>query len=76
LTLSDDSQKLTDRQQACVPGDYMRYYEGIRDAVQLGQPNPVPPEAALQVMELMELGFISAKEGRRVSVNPTQDSQV
>ena len=76
LTLSDDSQKLTESQQACVPGDYMRYYEGIRDAVQWGRPNPVPAEAALQVMELMELGFISAKEGRRVKVNPAQDSQV
>lgn len=54
----------------------MRYYVGIHDAVQSGRPHPIPTEAALLVMELMGLGFISAKVGRRVSVNLTQDSQV
>lgn len=74
LTLSDTNQQLTESRQVCVPGNYMRYYEGIRDAVQQGGPNPVPAEDALRVMELIELGFISAKEGRRV--NPARDSQV
>jgi len=68
LTLAGDDLSLTQRTSACLPGDYTRYYAGIRDAVRLGSPNPVPPEEALQVMALIELGLVSAQEGRRVDV--------
>lgn len=68
LTLSDAQQQLTESTQMCIPGDYTRYYAGIRDAVQGGAANPVPAEEALRVMELIELGQRSASEGRRMAV--------
>jgi predicted dehydrogenase len=52
-----------------VQGDYTRYYAAIRDAVQHGAPNPVPPEDALAVMALIELGQVSAQEGKRMNVD-------
>ncbi len=36
-------------------GRYNTYYEGVRDAIQLGKPNPVTPEQAIKVMEILEL---------------------
>ena len=67
-TLAADDLSLTQRTSACLPGDYTRYYAGIRDAVQRGSPSPVPPEEALQVMALIELGLVSAQKGRRMTV--------
>jgi predicted dehydrogenase len=49
-----------------VPGDYPAYYAGIRDALSGHGPNPVPPEEALAVMELMALAAQSAAEGREI----------
>jgi len=49
-----------------VPGNYLGYYEAIADAVRNGAPNPVPAGDALQVMRLLEAGFLSAREGRRI----------
>ncbi len=69
LTLSDPHPTLTHSTQACVQGDYTRYYAAIRDAVQHGAPNPVPPEDALAVMALIELGQVSAQEGKRMNVD-------
>ena len=68
FTLSDDQQQLSESTQATKPGDYTRYYAGVRDAIQSGAPNPVPAEEALQVMQLLELGCVSASEGRRMAV--------
>jgi predicted dehydrogenase len=68
LTLSDAQQQLSESTQMGMPGDYTRYYAGIRDAVQCGAVNPVPAEEALRVMELIELGQRSATEGRRMAV--------
>lgn len=54
----------------CLPGDYLAYYLGVRDAI-LGQgPNPVPAEDAIEVIELIELGTQSAREGRVLPVSP------
>jgi hypothetical protein len=36
-----------------ILGDYRRYYEAIRDAVRKGTPNPVTPEEALAVVEVL-----------------------
>lgn len=47
-----------------VPGDYTRYYAGVRDAIRLGTANPVTAADALQVMRLIALGQRSAAEGR------------
>lgn len=68
FTLSDDQQQLSESTQAAKPGDYTRYYAGVRNAIQSGAPNPVPAEEALQVMQLLELGCVSASEGRRMTL--------
>lgn len=52
-----------------TPGNYQAYYEGIRDAICLGSPNPVTAEQALLVMRLIELGIDSAQEGRKLLVS-------
>lgn len=69
LTLSGPNQVLTQSMQTGVAGDYTRYYAGIRDALLLGAANPVSAEDALQVMELIDLGCVSATEGRRMAVS-------
>lgn len=63
-----DAQQLVHSEQVCVPGDYAQFYAGVRDAVLHGTPNPVPPQQALQVMELIALGQQSAREGRVLPV--------
>jgi predicted dehydrogenase len=58
-------------QQSTVPnerGDYTQFYSGIRDAILHGSANPVPAVEALQVMRLVELGNLSAAEGRLVQI--------
>jgi predicted dehydrogenase len=68
LTLSDDQQTLAESQRPCERGDYTRYYAGVRDALLHGAPNPVPAHEAVQVMELIELGLTSARQGRVLPV--------
>ena len=53
----------------CLPGDYTRYYAGVRDAVLHGAPNPVPAEEALQVIECIEFGLDSARSARVLQVH-------
>lgn len=50
------------------PGDYARYYAGLRDAIVSGAPNPVPAAQALQVMQLIEAGLRSATRGGVISL--------
>ncbi|TPG26402.1 oxidoreductase [Variovorax guangxiensis] len=45
-------------------GNYVDYYAAVRDAVLGIAPNPVPPEQAVALMELLDLGVRSAREGR------------
>lgn len=40
------------------------FYAGVRDALRGAAPNPVPPDEAVAVMALIELGRRSAREGR------------
>jgi predicted dehydrogenase len=42
------------RQVETLPGDYRAYYQAVRDAVANRGPNPVSPEEALQVIEILE----------------------
>jgi predicted dehydrogenase len=50
-----------DKQQVPnIPGNYLAYYEGIRDAISLGAPNPVTPEQALEVINVLETGVRSS----------------
>lgn len=44
------------------PGDYRRYYTAVAEAITAGKPNPVTPEQAILVMELIEAGIQSATE--------------
>lgn len=48
------------------PGEYLAYYEALARALRGDGPNPVTAEDALEVMALLELGFASAREGRRL----------
>lgn len=50
------------------PGDYRRYYAGVRDAIRGVAPNPVPATEALMVMRLIEFGLESAQARREIAV--------
>ena len=50
------------------PGDYARYYAGLRDAILDGKPTPVPAEEGMQVMQLIEAGLRSATRGGVVTL--------
>jgi predicted dehydrogenase len=49
-----------------VPGDYVRYYAAMRDAILHGGPAPVTPQEALQVMAMLEWGLESSATRREV----------
>ena len=51
-----------------TPGNYLAYYEAVAKAIRDNAPNPVTGEDALKVMRLLELGFVSSREGRRVAI--------
>lgn len=63
-----DGEGTAGRVVAGVPGDYLAYYAAIRDALSGHGDNPVPPEEALAVMEVMDLAARSATEGRELSL--------
>lgn len=51
-----------------LPGDYLAYYAGVRDAI-LGRGSlPVTAESALEVMRLLEAGRQSAESGQVVAL--------
>lgn len=58
------------RQQSIVnqTGGYRAFYQQMCDAIQRGTPVPVDPEGVVIVMELIELGLRSHREGRRLPV--------
>jgi len=49
-------------------GAYQRYYQSLADCIVNGAPNPVPPEQALKVIQLIELALLSQKTGQRISL--------
>jgi predicted dehydrogenase len=51
------------------PGDYRRYYAGVRDAIRGSGLNPVPAGEALAVMKLIELGLESSDSRREIIVS-------
>lgn len=51
-----------------VPGNYLAYYEAIAKTISENAPNPVTGENALKAMKLLELGFVSSREGRKVFI--------
>jgi len=61
------------RQVPNIPGNYLSYYEGIRDAITLGASNPVPPEDGLAVIRVLETGIKSAAARAELPYRPTGD---
>jgi predicted dehydrogenase len=51
---------------AMQPGAHQAYFAAVAAAIRGEAPNPVPPEEALAVMELIELGIRSAAERREL----------
>jgi predicted dehydrogenase len=51
------------RTTVAPPGDYRRYYSGLRDALEGRGPNPVTPAQALAVMSVMEAASLAAERG-------------
>jgi predicted dehydrogenase len=49
------------RTTVAPPGDYRRYYSGLRDALEGREPNPVTPAQALAVMSVMEAASLAAE---------------
>ena len=49
-------------------GNYRAFYLQMVEAIQRGTPVPVKPDEVVGVMELIELGLRSAREGRRLPV--------
>ena len=64
LTLIGDTGQPEPSSVPTLPGDYTRFYAAVRDAIAGTAPNPVTPEQAVQLMELLDLGSRSAEEGR------------
>ena len=50
------------------PGDYRRYYVGVRDAVTGSAPDPSPAGDALAVVWMIELGIESSEKRREVPI--------
>jgi predicted dehydrogenase len=51
-------------------GAYPEYYRQVRDAILGRAPNPVPPEQAIRVMQLLDAGRRSSEERREVELSP------
>ncbi|HEY1800363.1 MAG TPA: oxidoreductase [Terriglobales bacterium] len=52
-----------------LPGNYLGYYEALRDAILSKGANPVPAEQALQVMKVLDTAERSSEQGRDISYN-------
>ncbi len=65
-TLTDTSGQ--SEKIVATPGNYLAYYEAMAEAILSGAPVPVPAEDALKVMRVLEAGFLSAREGRRIEL--------
>jgi predicted dehydrogenase len=65
VTRADDGSAITEPVQM-LPGAHMAYFAGVAAAIRGDGPNPVPPEEALAVMALIELGIRSAAERREL----------
>ena len=60
--LTPTGDQLEERLVSGEPGDYCRYYEGVRDAVLGLGADPVPASEAADVMRIIELG-LAASDG-------------
>jgi predicted dehydrogenase len=53
-----------------LDGAYPHYYAGVRDAVLGRSANPLPPEQALWVQQLLDAGIASARDRRELELGP------
>ncbi|MDM0073317.1 oxidoreductase [Variovorax sp. J2P1-59] len=68
LTIVRDDGRVQARALPTQAGNYVSYYAAIRDAIHGEGPNPVTPDQAVELMELLDLGRQSATEGRALAV--------
>jgi predicted dehydrogenase len=66
-TVVGDDGRIQTRAVPTLAGNYVRYYTAIRDAIHGEGPNPVTPDQAVELMELLDLGRQSATEGRALA---------
>jgi len=66
LSLAGPGGTFTKRSIPTRAGNYVDYYAAVRDAILGHGPNPVPPDQAVALMELLDLGRQSALEGRAI----------
>jgi predicted dehydrogenase len=69
ITSVAEDGSLSNRTISAERGDYLRYFVKLRDAILHGADNPVPPEQAIQVMELIENGQQAADQRREISLS-------
>jgi scyllo-inositol 2-dehydrogenase (NADP+) len=56
----------TERQLPTLNGAYVEFYRALAISIRHGEPFPVTPQDAVDVMTIIELAEISAREGRRL----------
>ena len=66
LSLAGPGGTFTKRSIPTRSGNYVDYYAAVPDAILGHGPNPVPPDQAVALMELLDLGRQSALEGRAI----------
>lgn len=52
--------------QRSVPGNYLKFYEGVAAAIRDGAPPPVTTEQGVAMMEILDAARLSARESRVV----------
>ena len=67
VTRADDGTALIEP-VALQGGAHQAYFAGVAAAIRGTAPNPVPPEEALDVMALIELGIASAEQRRELEL--------
>jgi len=68
--ITKEGDSFDTRQVPNVAGNYLAYYEGIRDAISLGAPHPVTPEQALEVINVLETGVKSSAVRAELPFSP------
>ncbi len=62
LSLHADNPKV--REEANILGNYLAYYEAIKDAILLNRANPISADQMITVMRILELGTQSVQSGK------------
>ncbi len=66
LTVANGNGTMIDTLVHNERGNYRAFYDQVRDAITGIGTNPVPPEQALDVMNILEAGLASARDSREV----------